>query len=182
MYEPKFNREKYQSLVLYLVREFEDDPYFGAVKLNKLLYFCDATAFSRWQESITGASYINLREGPVVDNWKRERRIMVEDGTVDLKSSSFFDYLQHRLVPTAGTPSKESLEEHFSPRELDVVNEVCYAMRGMSARDVTDLSHQHPGWLMTDHLERIPYELALVKRPEQVASEALDELEAVGHA
>ena len=181
MYEPKFDRDSYQSLVLYLVRKFERDPYFGSVKLNKLLYFCDTTAYSRWFKPITGATYVNLREGPVVDNWKRERAMLLRKGVVDLKSSSFFDYVQHRLVPTPSTPSIESLTELFGPREVDVMNEVCYAMRDMSARDATVLSHQHPGWLLTDHLEPIPYELSLVKRPEEVASEALDEIQAVNH-
>ena len=181
MYEPEFDRGKYQSLVLYLVQRFKKDPYFGAVKLNKLLYFCDTTAFSRWQEPITGATYVNLREGPVVDNWKRERAKMVDAGVVDLKSAAFLDYIQHRLVPTESTPSLENLEEHFSPNELGVIKEVCFALRDASARDATELSHQHPGWLMTDHLESIPYELSLVKRPEQVASEGLDESDLVDH-
>lgn len=186
MYEPKFNREKYQKLVQYIVQRFASeegsDPYFGAVKLNKILFFCDFTAYSRWFEPITGATYIHLREGPVVDNWKRERALMVANGIVAMDTVEFFDYRQHRLKPTASTPSAESLMEDFSPRERDLIKEVCIALRNLSARDVTELSHKHLGWRSTEHLEVIPYESALFREPAQDDSECLDELDAVDHA
>lgn len=190
MYEPKFNREKYQKLVQYIVQRFaskdntggEVDPYFGAVKLNKLLFFCDFTAYSRWFEPITGATYIHLREGPVVDNWKGERALMTNRGVVAMDTVEFFDYRQHRLRPTASTPSAETLMEDFSPRERALIDEVCHALRHMSAREVTELSHKHLGWRMTDHLEPIPYESALFRDPAQDGSECIDELNAVNHA
>lgn len=186
MYEPKFNREKYQKLVQYMAQRFaskdDPDPYFGAVKLNKLLFFCDFTAYARWFESITGATYIHLREGPVVDNWKRERSVMIAQGVVTMDALEFFDYRQHRLKPTASTPAAEALMEDFSPRERDVINEVCTALSHLSARDVTELSHKHLGWRSTEHLETIPYESALFREPAQDDTACLDELDAVDHA
>ena len=43
--EQKFNEGKFRELILYVARRSEDDKYFGAVKLNKILYFSDFNAY-----------------------------------------------------------------------------------------------------------------------------------------
>jgi len=40
-----FQPEKFRELILYIARKSEDDPKFGAVKLNKILFFSDFAAF-----------------------------------------------------------------------------------------------------------------------------------------
>jgi len=51
--------------VLYLARQSSEDPGFGAVKLNKLLFFADFEAFRLLGSSITGATYEKEEYGPV---------------------------------------------------------------------------------------------------------------------
>src|SRR5665213_3249388 len=59
-----FQREKMRELVLFVAQSEVDDPYFGRVKLAKLLYYIDNEAFLKLGKSITGARYQKLPEGP----------------------------------------------------------------------------------------------------------------------
>lgn len=38
---------KMKELILYLASRSEEDPRFSATKLNKLLFYCDFTAYRR---------------------------------------------------------------------------------------------------------------------------------------
>ena len=55
-----FNEQKFKELVIYIAGRCESDPYFGAVKLNKLLFFSDFFAYAKLGNPITGAEYMKL--------------------------------------------------------------------------------------------------------------------------
>ena len=76
MYEPTFNPDKFRGLILYAAhraRQYED-PFFGAVKLNKTLFFSDFFGFRQLGRSITGATYQKLSEGPAPRQLVDERQ------------------------------------------------------------------------------------------------------------
>ena len=50
-----FNAEKFRELLVYVSKKCEDDPTFGAVKLNKILYYADFAAYRQGGKPITGA-------------------------------------------------------------------------------------------------------------------------------
>lgn len=160
MYLPTFDPEKFQNLMLYASdRAVKDgDQYFGAVKLNKLLYYVDFISFQRFGTPITGATYQKLREGPAPRELLRQREILVDTGKAEIKPFRVFNYVQNRLLPTSTVvPSK-----WFSPDELTVIDEVIAEFEGMTAAQVSEMSHKEAGWVMADEGEVIPYETALL--------------------
>lgn len=158
MYKPKFKSRKFRNLMLYLAYLCREDPYFGAVKLNKMLYYCDFIAFSRLGEPITGASYQKLSEGPAPRLLLRERNRLIEAEEAKLELRPYFAYVQQRLVPI---PEDQShLEKEFSSEEIGVITEVHRAMLHMTARDASELSHREVGWILAYPGEIIPYEMA----------------------
>ncbi|MDQ3524454.1 MAG: Panacea domain-containing protein, partial [Chloroflexota bacterium] len=50
--------------MLYVAQRSKDDPFFGATKLNKIVYHVDFGAYRRWLRPITGHAYFRLKEGP----------------------------------------------------------------------------------------------------------------------
>lgn len=52
-----FDSRRLKELMLYVSERLFDDPSFGAVKLNKVLYFSDLIAYSSLGHPITGATY-----------------------------------------------------------------------------------------------------------------------------
>ena len=59
------NMEKLRELILYICRASESDEAFGKVKLNKLLFFSDFSAYVDLGQSITRQDYKKLKQGPV---------------------------------------------------------------------------------------------------------------------
>src|SRR5437868_742907 len=56
--------EKLRELILLIASRSEGDPKFGKVKLNKLLFHCDFSAYLTFGQPITGQEYFALKQGP----------------------------------------------------------------------------------------------------------------------
>ena len=161
MYEPQFDGGKFGNLMLYLAHLSEDDPYFGAVKLNKLLYYIDFQAFARLGRPVTGAHYQKLPEGPAPRELLQIRDALVNEGAAELTATPFFSFTQFRLVPNPNTDI-ESLVEFFAKCEEEhaIILEVHRALLPMSAREASEVSHGEVGWKRARPGEFIPYETA----------------------
>ena len=154
-YQPAFKPEKFRELLLYIASESTDDPTFGAVKINKVLYYADFAAFRQFGKPITGATYRKLDEGPAPLEMLAERRALIESGEAEVQKSVYFTGVQHRLVA-----KRASDREVFEPGEVDIVNQVMAFFHGKTAREVSDYSHREPGWKLAKPLEDIPYDTA----------------------
>ena len=157
MYQPQFDSEKFRELMLYVADQSRDDPWFGAVKLNKILYYCDFQAFAWLQKPITGATYTRLREGPAPRQLMRERQALLDEGLATIETQMVFRYTQQRLVPTRRGCE---LGNHFLDIEREVIDEVLEFLKPLTAKEVSDLSHDEVGWILAQDRERIPYETA----------------------
>ena len=162
MYRPQFNAVKFRGLLLYVSDQArkKNDRYFGAVKLNKVLYYSDFIMFKRYGEPITGATYQKLREGPAPKQLLRQRRRLIKDGLAELKPTQVFNYVQRRLIPT--TTNIDPEEWGFDGREVAVINEVLDELKDMTAADVSEMSHNEIGWINAKEGQTIPYETALL--------------------
>ncbi len=61
----EFDREKFKRLVHYVIWKAGKRNWFGATKLNKVLWFSDTRAYALTGKSITGATYTRHEFGPV---------------------------------------------------------------------------------------------------------------------
>lgn len=59
-----FDAERFRALARYLASRLQDDPAFGKARLASLLYHCDFLAYAQLGDSITGATYTKLPDGP----------------------------------------------------------------------------------------------------------------------
>lgn len=162
MFEPKFNPAKFRNLMLYLAHRCKDDRHFGATKLNKMLYYCDFTAFAKLGEPITGAEYQRLEQGPAPRELVKERRILIDAGRAKLELESVVPHTLQRLSPATDCGD---LADAFTEGELEVIDDVVDEMRDMTARDASEKSHQEAGWILAANGETIPYETAWLASP-----------------
>ncbi len=159
MYKPEFNSEKFRALMLYVAHKSREDPWFGAVKLNKILYYCDFQAFARLYRPITGATYMKLSEGPAPNELLRERQALVDEGLAELKLEKVFRYVQHRLVPV----SKDDQFSHlFDDDELEIIEDTLRFLKPMTGKEASDMSHREVGWILARKGGSIPYETVWV--------------------
>lgn len=158
-----FNEKKFKELVLYLAETSKDDKFFGAVKLNKLLFFSDFLAFGYLGASITGARYIHLPKGPAPREMMRVRTEMEKAGVLLVEDRRAGVFTQHR--PVAKSLPDMSV---FSAPEREIIDSVIEMLGHQNAVQVSDQSHDWIGWLYTDDKEEIPYHTVFVRRREPV--------------
>ena len=163
MYAPTFNSRKFRDLMLYLAHISRDDRSFGATKLCKLLYYCDFGYFWRNRTSITGATYEKQPRGPIPTQFAAERESLVRAEEAVVESERVLNFIQHRLTPVADCSHKARV---FSNDELNIIHRAHSDLHGMTASQVSDLSHSEPGWILTDYYDVIPYESVFIALPE----------------
>jgi hypothetical protein len=149
-----YREDKLAELMLYIAGKCETDQTFGAVKLCKILFFADFTAFLARGAPITGAEYHKLPQGPVPTRSKLVRERLVDEGRAVLKKEHRFgNYEQHKLIAL-----DEPKWDVLSAEEVAIVDDVIERLWGKSAKAVSEISHEFAGWKYARDHETIPYE------------------------
>lgn len=145
-----------RELMLYIAEKCSDDIYFGAIKLNKILYFSDFISYLKYGEPITGAEYIAVEHGPVPKRLVPIRTELEREGAAVLQKRMLLTHEQHRLIPLRAADL--SL---FSARDIALVDEVIQQSRDKTATELSILSHG-VAWMVPQEGESIPYEAAFL--------------------
>lgn len=158
--------EKLRELVLYVAERSEGDPAFGAVKLNKLLFYADFAAYLYLGDSITGQDYQKLEHGPAPRRLVPVMAAMEAHNEVAVRDSEYYGRNQRRPFAL-----REPNLDLFTAREIDLVNRILDQFRGMNASRISEDSHRFVGWKLAEQGETIPYEVALVGTREPTEAE-----------
>jgi hypothetical protein len=116
----------------------DDDPYFGATKLNKALFYSDFEAYRRLGAAITGAEYRALPHGPAPKQLLPSRRQMEQtDRSIAVQTKGN----QKRVVAL-----RDPNLQIFTASEIAVVDEVIEQLAYLDTQTVEDRSHGFLGW------------------------------------
>lgn len=166
----QFDRERFEGLVLFIAHRRADDPRFGRTKLAKALFYSDFDVYRDEGAPLTGATYIRMPFGPfpreleATERALADRRVVYLDYVKDV-------YEEKRIVPLGPPPNMSGLVESWA---LELVGMWTDRIASATAREISRLSHHHPGWLLARETgEAIPYETALLpqERPTGQAAE-----------
>src|SRR5271155_5510037 len=145
---------KLAELILYISKKCANDYYFGATKLNKILYFSDFLAYGNWGKPITEAEYQNLRKGPAPIRLRPIRRELEESGALIVRPVLLVSgHTQHRTIAF-----REPDLSLFDGNEIALVDFVIEKLAGLNAEETSELSHRRFGWKSTREGDTIPYE------------------------
>ncbi len=153
-------------MILYLSDLSGQDPHFGAVKLNKLLFYTDFLAYQKFGESITGQEYQALPQGPAPKRLKPIMERMKRAGDLRIQKTRRFRFQQ--LRPTPGRGANLS---RFSRDQLELIRGVVERFWNMNAKQISDESHLFLGWQLGVHGETIPYSVVLIGNRKPTKSE-----------
>lgn len=151
------NHSKLDELVLYIAERNLSNEHFGKTKLHKQLWMSDFRYFALFGEPLTGARYIHRQHGPFCVDLSDGLARLEDTGRLAIRLRDRFSYVQQRPIPL----ERADLAA-FTAHEIATVEDVLWETWSMSARELSDLSHLHPGWALTDEGEEIGYEFALI--------------------
>lgn len=145
---------KLRELILYVATRTQDDTYCGAVKLNKILYHADFRAFRELGRPITGHPYVARDLGPVPERLVPVRKNLVSEGDADVERE---ESGQVRIYA-----HRDARAGFFTEEELALVDRVIEELRHFNWKQLSDATHETPGWRAAKIGARIPYEAALI--------------------
>ncbi len=156
----EFHAEKFKELIVYVAEQCADDPTFGPIKLNKILFYSDVAAYRELGEPITGATYRKFDEGPAPDGMAETRQELIEVGEARMEFRRHFSGGEKCLAICKGRTANR---EMFGPAERAIVDEVVDFFRGKLVREVVEFVQREPGCAIARDREVIPYETSWLR-------------------
>jgi Protein of unknown function (DUF4065) len=171
------NREKFNSLVHYICSRTEPSKL-GAVKLYKILWLSDFTAFHNHGSSITGARYIKRQFGPV------PAAIATAISDLEASNSIFVSRVPfHKHIKEQYRSLSRPAMGSFSDAQIELIDRMIqFVSDEHTARSISEYSHDHV-WRAAGDGEEIPYFTVFAVREDPDAADldwARKEIESLG--
>lgn len=155
------DREKFIQAILYFAH---NTAALGKVKLFKLLYLLDFEHFRQTGRSVTGLDYRAWKMGPVPAALVQQWDELDDDlaAAIRIEPRPVIDYVRENVVPLQPFNA-----EHFTKRELRLLEDIANRFNGAFSERMIDVTHAENGaWAKTwaggeGNDNTIPYELAI---------------------
>jgi len=155
------DEQKLAELILYISERCANDPTFGSVKLNKILYFSDFIFYAYHDKGITGVEYQKLPAGPAPRRLVPVREEMVKENALAIQDVPLKSGRTQKRTVNLRKP-KLTL---FSGEEIAMVDSVIESLRDVDAESASAMSHEMVGWLVARDGETIPYNTVYFANP-----------------
>jgi hypothetical protein len=156
-----YDAEKFKELVQYVCSICPNPDKLGAIKLNKILWYSELSAFLHLEKPITGARFVKRQFGPVATAMVPVLQELQRDGRLVVRNVEYF-----------GQPKKEyiSLDKadlsKFSSDEISIVDRLTETIcEKYTAMGISRVSHDDI-WEMAEIGEEIPLTTVFAVRGE----------------
>jgi hypothetical protein len=145
--------EKFKELLIYIVKNFNDNETLTETKLWKLLYFCEADFFEKNKKTITGVDYYKNIYGATPDK-KVIDRILPK--TKDYVKTEKIKKPDGKII-TLYKPGKDYHYEVLSADEIMEIQKTCAKYCRLPVSSITVLAHKDPPYLGVKMKEKIDF-------------------------
>lgn len=142
--------QKLAELIIYISQKCAGDYYFGSVKLNKILFFSDFSAYGAWGKTISNAEYQHQPSGPTVHRMLPIIDELKRGGSLAIQPTNCGGFRQNRPVNL-----REPDLSVFEAREIALVDDWIERLRSLSASQISRITHETASWCATDDYEKI---------------------------
>jgi hypothetical protein len=151
----QFNKSKFKLLVRYIAWKAGQRDWFGATKLNKVLWFADARLFILRGQPITGATYIREKYGPV------PRQIMPI--RAELEREGYIRVFEKGSLVRVTAEAKPDMSA-FTKDELQTIDYwIDHIDKEHTAGTISNASHDY-AWDIAQMGEELPFYAILANR------------------
>ena len=165
----QFDRDKFKSLLHYVIWQTGDRDGFGATKLYKVLWFSDARAFMLSKEPITGETYIREKYGPLPRHAQSIIHEMEEEGAIRVWNDRYYNKPLRRFK-SLRTPDRLALTD--DQRKI-VDHWIKHIADDHTAASISEESHD-TAWEIAKLGEEIPYFALFANRIRDPKDEELE--------
>lgn len=162
-----------REMALYVCEKCASAERFGKVKLNKILWRADFTAFAERSVPVTGRSYQRLAAGPAPVEMPPLLAVMEGEGLIEIEQRDLAGgYVEYRI--NALQPANL---RNFSADDISFVDGAIKYYWSKSATAASELSHS-VAWKTRAFLDPLPYESVFLddRKPTSAQRERLREI------
>ena len=156
----QFDPDRFDAMVLYIANKTRDRPDFGRTKLAKVLFYSDFAVYADQGASLTGATYKRMPFGPFPRELEDAEQRLESMGRATLDYYDKDQYEEKRIIPRGPMPD---LTLWYQGWQVSTVDHWIQTIASATARQISDLSHRHPGWRLAAATDGdIPFATALL--------------------
>jgi len=167
---PAKNIKKFKEVLLYVLSKVGAKTNVGETVLYKLLYFIDFNYYEKYEEQLTGATYIKNHHGPTPREFIKIVDDLVEKNELKIVQSKHFQFNQKKYLPL-----REPDLTLVNANEIKLIDDVLDKLSHMNATAISDYSHKDVPWVVTQHGKAIDYETVFYRTPPYSVREYNDE-------
>jgi hypothetical protein len=166
-------QSRLRNIILYVARKCEGARYFGAIKLNKIIWKADFDAYASRRRPVTGREYRRRYFGPAPLEMLPVHRDLLRDGLIRVDNRAYGDGLVEKRTVALAEPDLRD----FTSEDLAFVDASIRHWWDKTGTETSDASHG-VAWRTRQDNDPMPYELALLSDepldlPHQVHAEEL---------
>ena len=151
----RFDVNRFASVVVWFCERL--DGVFRTA-INKLLFYADFLAFKTATVSLTGTAYRKAPLGLVPTDYGKLLGWMEDEGVLVCREVEFSNgNTGYRYYPG---PKADSVKTEFSEHEQEVLKHVADELGKLTARAISDRSHQESAWKDTEDGKVASYQAA----------------------
>ena len=151
-----FSLQKLINLISLIANKLkEKNIELTRTKLNKLLFYIDFLSFKQNNCSITGAVYAHLPYGPCLESFDTVISSLVEENILGVKEVTYQDKSYEVLEPL-----QKPKTDIFTKDELNLIETILEKLSGLSASELSNISHKEKAYTATKNGELIEYSFA----------------------
>jgi len=150
---PQKNIKKLKQVLLYILSKVGAKPNVGETVIYKLLYFIDFDYYEKFEEQLTGSTYIKNHYGPTPVEFKVVVDDMLRFGEMEAVKSKFFQHDQRKYLPL-----KEPDLSILSAQEVTHIDDVLARLSDKSATELSRYSHEDIPYKVHNFGEATEYE------------------------
>jgi uncharacterized phage-associated protein len=159
MSRQKLDYNKFANTILYLL-ERSSPAHPGSTHLLKMLWYADYSHYRKHLRSITGAEYVAMERGPVLDDYKELFERLARDNVVVIEKVPVWGHPENDKVELRAL--MDASEAELSETERETLDQVIRECADKSGNWLSERSHREPPWMISYPVTpngRIPYSL-----------------------
>ncbi len=164
---------KFRALVHFFIEQSQDDPNkLGTIRLNKALWFTDVFYYLATGEQMTESTYVRRKYGPVPERVLPVLWGLEAQGTITIREPAMPFDTRHFLINNKA----DEFDGLLSEAEKDFAKIILDSVRGYSANELSELTHDDVWRDTPDGEEMSVRDAAMRIHPPIFSREELDEI------
>jgi hypothetical protein len=151
------DQSRLRQAILYVAEKCQSARYFGAIKLNKILWKADFDSFRARGVPVTGREYRRQKLGPALREMKPLQNEMLRQGAIRIERRDYTDGIVEQRTIALDRPDMSI----FSGEDIEFIGNSIRHYWEMTGTESSDQSHGI-AWQTRFNGDPMPYESALL--------------------